>query len=238
MTLYGDKYAPVTSAIGFLRAPLHEVAEALHEWRLEIHGSAQCFELPGGLADNIDRLEPLTGGVRPRELLVATRNPEWTAVFDCGVQGGDQTTTVGYLARTVLRQGVVVASVPDAAGGEGHPRRHGALQFELFAPIMTDFLNYVRTISLVHDGSSWRFDANGTVQDFEDIEAYQRRRIVDRFTLEMLTDYSAALGLEPFAPGFYPGPSVLVASPISPPPGAQVLSIAEAQRWSGITPVE
>jgi hypothetical protein len=234
-TFRGDEYAPVTSSIGFLRAPLDDVAEALRSWRSRIHGAVECEGLPGGLVDNVNRLEPLTGGVRPRELVVATRNPDWTAVFDCGVQGGDQVTTVGYLARTIPCQGVVVVSIRDSAGGVGLPPRFGALQLEMFGPVATDFLNYVRTISLVHDGSHWRFDANGTVQDFEDPGAYRRRKIVERFTLQMLVDYSAALGLEPFAPDFYPGRSILVVNPASPPAGAKVLSIAETQRWSGIT---
>jgi len=236
MTFMGDRYAPVTSSIGFLRAPLPEAAEALRKWRLAIHDAAECLELPGGLVDNVKRLEPLTGGVSPRELLVATRSPEWTAVFDCAVQGGDQVTTVGYLARTIMCPGVVVVSIPDSAGGGGLPQRYGALQLEMFAPVMTDFLNYVRSISMVRDGSRWRFDANGTVQDFEDLSVYRRRKVIDRFTLQMLTDYAAALGLEPFDPGFYPGPSALIVTPTTPPPGAQVLSIAEAQRWAGIRP--
>jgi hypothetical protein len=234
--LCGDRYAPVTSSLGFLRAPLGEVSAALHQWRSKIHGSAELIHLGGGLRENVGRLEPLTGGVHPRELLVATRSSEWTAVLDCGVQGGDQVTTVGYLARTLLCQGVVVASIPDSEGGGGVPERLGARQFEMFGPVATDFINYVRTISLVRDGSRWRFDTAGTVQDFEDVGAYQRRKVVERFTPAMLTEYASALGLEPFQADFYPGPSALVVSPETPPPGALVLTIAEAQRWAGIEP--
>lgn len=153
-------------------------------------------------------------------------------MLDCGVQGGDQVTTVGYLARTLLCQGVVVASIPDSEGGGGVPERLGARQFEMFGPVATDFINYVRTISLVRDGSRWRFDTAGTVQDFEDVGAYQRRKVVERFTPAMLTEYASALGLEPFQADFYPGPSALVVSPETPPPGALVLTIAEAQRWA------
>lgn len=230
--LLDDAYAPVTSRIGFLRSPLADVAEALRGWRAEIHGSAAVEQVPEGLTA-LTRLEPLTGGVRPRELLVTCADPAWTAVFDCGVQGGDQTTTVGYLARTTMVQGVVVLSIPDRKAAPGVVERFGGRQLELFAPIPTDFLNYVRTISVVRD-AKWRFDANGTVQDFEDVEAYSRRRIADRFTPEMLVAYSAALGLRPFDADFYPGPSVLVTNPAVPPAGAKVLSIADTRRSVGL----
>lgn len=233
VTLLGDRFAPVTSCVGFVRAPLTEVAEELRQWRAEIHGDAWSTRFDGGLATNLERLEPLTGGVRPRELVVATR-ADWTAVFDCGVQGGDQVTTVAVLARRIVAQGLVVVSIPDRRGGDGVPERYGARQFELFGPFENGFLNYVRTISVVRDGGRWRFDANGTVQDFEDEAAYSHRRIVDRFTEEMLLDYASAVGVEPFDDGFYPGPTVLVSNPAVVPRGGWSLTIAEAQRQFGI----
>jgi hypothetical protein len=236
LTLAGDRWAPVTSRIGFLRAPLDDVAGHLQQWRAAIHGTADVLRLEVGLTDSIHRLEPLTGGVRPRELLVATRSKGWTAVFDCGVQGGDQVTTVGYLARTMLAEGVVVLSIPDRRATNTTPDRYGGRQFELFSPIATDFLNYTRTISVVRTGSRWRFDANGMVQDFEDVDAYRRRTIADRFTPQMLQRYAAALDLFPWDLDFYPGPVALVTNPATPPPNAWQLSITETQARRGIAP--
>ena len=235
-TVRGDLYAPVTSAMGFLRAPLEIVAEGLAVWRRNIHGSVQMVPLTGGLFANVAMLEPLTMGVRPRELVVATGNPEWVALFDCGIQGGDPHTTVSYLARTLKTQGVVVVSIPDVPESVRRPGRYGARQFEMFAPIATDFLNYVRTVSVIQDGSRWRFDANGIVQDFEDVEAYKRRTVVDRFSAKMLAEYAAALGLRPFDLAFFPGPSVLVRNPAIPASDALVVSLQDAQRRLGIVP--
>jgi hypothetical protein len=229
-----DSFAPVTSKMGFLRAPLDVVSEGLLAWRREVHGAAEATSLPGGFPENVSRLEPLTGGVRPRELVVATANPEWAAVFDCGVHGGDPITTVGYLAQRLMVQGVVVVSIPDVPAKAGRPQRFGTRQFELFAPIPTTFMNYVRTISVVRDGDRWRFDANGTVQDFEDVSAYRRRRIADRFTSDMLRSYASALGLMPCDGAFFGGPSVLISNPSTPPPGGLVLSLRETQLRAGI----
>lgn len=233
-TLRGDQLAPVTSRIGFLESPLDEVADNLRAWRQEIHGSASRKRLSSGLFDNIRELEPLVGGVRPRELVVATRSPRWTALVDCGVAGSDPTSTIGYLSRTMRVQGVTVTSIPDRPAYDGRTERFGARQLELFGPIPTAFLNYVRTISVVRDGARWRFDANGTTQHFEDVAAYSRRKVADRFTDEMLVAYSAALGLEPFADDFYPGPCELVTNPSVPPPGAFVLTIDGARGRFGI----
>ncbi len=235
LTLCGDRWAPVTSRIGFLRAPLEDVATALLDWRRSIHGTAERTDLANGLAANVDRLEPLTAGVRPRELLVATHAPDWTAVFDCGVQGGDQVTTVGYLARTIPTNGVCVVSIPDRRATADLPDRYGARQLEIFSPLATDFMNYTRTLSVVRDGARWRFDANGTVQDFEDTGAYRQRKITDRFTPRLLHDYAAALDLRPWDLDFYPGPCVLITNPAVPPLPDWVLTIAQTQRRTGVT---
>lgn len=236
LAVEGDSFAPVTSAMGFLRAPLRVVAQGLAEWRQSIHGSVQVERLDGSLFVNVPVLEPLTSGIRPRELVVATQNSEWTALFDNGLQGGDPVSTVGYLASALGVQGVVVVSIPDVPEGLGRRPRYGARQLEMFAPTATDFLNYVRTISLTRDGSRWRFDANGAVQSFEDTEAYKRRRVVDRFSATMLVEYCAALGLRPFDPDFFPGPCILVRNPATPSQDALALSLRDAQEWLGVTP--
>lgn len=231
--LHGDHYAPVTSAIGFLQAPLEVVSTALKAWRESIHGVATANFCTGGLVENIHRLEPLTGGVRPRELLVATEGGEWTAVFDCGAQGGDPASVVGHLSQSLQVQGVALVHIPDQPGWDAGAR-FGARQFELFGPLQTDFLNIVRSISVVRDGARWRFDAAGTVQDFEDAAACSSRRTVERLTPAMLARYAAALGIAAFDDAFYAGPCVLVESPVRTPPGGLSLSINEARARFGI----
>lgn len=235
-TLWDDAFAPVTSNIGFLQSPIKDVVDYLAAWRTAIHGSVQQELLAGGLRENLRRLEPLTLGVRPRELLVATTNPEWTAVFDCGAFGGDPVTTIGYLARTMPTRGVMVSSIPDRRAGEGTVDRFGARQLEIYGPVATEFLNYVRTLSLVRDGARWRFDAAGVPQEFEDLDAYDNRKLTERFTEQMLLGYTAALGLEPFNEHFYPGPSVLMTSPSMPRLGSPQFTIQDARKHYGIDP--
>jgi hypothetical protein len=235
-TLLSDRFAPITSAIGFLETGLDEASDALLTWRRRLYGDATATELHEPLTELLPRLEPLTLGVRPRELLVATASA-WTAYFDCGANGGDPVSAIGYLCRVIGCRGVVAVSIPDTAGTKHErPGRYGAVQFELYGPDMTEFLNYVRTVSAVNDGGRWRFDANGEVQDFEDLDAYRRRRKRERFTSDMLAGYLAALGLRPFDEDFYEPRAVLVDSNQPVPEGGLALSLADAQARQGIVP--
>jgi hypothetical protein len=167
--LLSDRYAPITSAIGFLELPLEEAGKGLLAWRKELFGwRTKASAVSGSLPEMLERLPPLTGGVRPRELLVGTFGDRWTAYFDCAFQGSDPSSTVGHLSQALQCQGVTVSSVPHTVGTSlATPGRYGGVQFELYGPLQTDFINYVRTISAAHDGERWRFDADGTVQAFE-----------------------------------------------------------------------
>jgi hypothetical protein len=79
----------------------------------------------------------------------------------------------------------------------------------LYGPNNTDWLNRIRSISVANDVSGWEFVAQGEVQPYEQTENYGKRRIVDRFTPEMLESYCAALGIELFNAGFYGEQSLL-----------------------------
>ncbi len=236
LTLMSDRFAPITSMIGFLRCPFDEAVDGLRAWRQHLHRRVSVSSLLDGLPTLLRALEPLTGRVRPRELLVATAG-DWVAYFDCGVRGADPVSAIGYLSRALGCQGLAVTSVPHTAGtGLEVPGRYGAVQFELFGPLATDFLNYVRTVSVAYDGSGWRFDAAGTVQDFEQVDRYAARRVRDRFTSQMLAEYCAALGVRALEENFYNHRGALVESAVSISSDAKVLSLEEAQKWLGIVP--
>ena len=47
------------------------------------------------------------------------------------------------------------------------------------------------------------FIADGTPSPFEDTSRYTARRVRDRFTQQILIDYTAELGLRPLEPGLY-----------------------------------
>jgi hypothetical protein len=223
-------------SVGFSRLGLGEAAEALARWRRSVVSGIVSVEDGGTFPDCLGLLELLVGGARPRELLLEVSGG-WTGYFDCLLRGTDAVSTIGYLAGAIGCQGLAITSVPHTAGrpGAGHGQ-FGAVQFEMFGPLRTEFMNYVRTVSAAYDGSRWMFSAAGTVQWFEETEAYKARRVRDRFTSQMLERYCRALDLEVFDPASYGPRSVLVRSEVPVPPGSRVMSLQQAQHWLQIVP--
>lgn len=234
--LLSDQFAPITSSIGFLRLTLDDAVEALADWRRRLTGAVEVEELQNGFPECLHALEPLIGGVRPRELLVGASDG-WTAYFDCSLRGTDAVSTIGYLSRKIGCDGLAITTVPHTVGLPGvRNGRMGSVQFQMFGPRETEFLNYVRTIELSYDGSRWAFGANGTEQPFEEIGAYKARRVRDRFTTEMLGRYCKALDLDVFDPDAYGPRAVLVRTPAEVPQDGYVMTLEQVQHWLEISP--
>jgi hypothetical protein len=131
-----------------------------------------------------------------RRLLVGTTG-RWTAIFDNSRGGGDAWPPTSHLSRDDVR-GVIATHIPREQSSLP------ATQFHLLGPEGEPPLRYVRTIDAgVFDSGRWQFETRGTVQPFEDVDAYEARRIRDRFNRPMLLEYLAALGIVADEPGFY-----------------------------------
>jgi hypothetical protein len=63
---------------------------------------------------------------------------------------------------------------------------------------------------MTFDGNRWRFDANGSVQPFENVDCYNNRDIINRFTPVKLAEYALALEIDAFNEGFYAGDACVV----------------------------
>lgn len=72
------------------------------------------------------------------------------------------------------------------------------------------------------------FSAEGEIQPFENVNNYRKPKVVDRFTVEMLEFYCAALGIEVFGADFYGGQCLLSHTKRTTPPGP-TMSISEAR---------
>lgn len=227
-TLFDDSWAPVTSVIGFVDAPIETVAAAVQTWRRDLFGPVQVTPLSQGLPESLAKLDPLMLEGVSKEVLLETES-RWTAWFDDSYSNGSLVPAVSFLASRLQVFGLVITSIPESHA-DGNTR-WGARQLELYGAERTHFLNYVRTISAINDGGRWRFDATGEVQPFEVSENYRRRRVAERFDEAMLVDYCAALGLRPFDPSFYTGSGVLLATRR---PELQRISLAEARKRLGI----
>jgi hypothetical protein len=232
-TLLSEQYAPITSSIGFLRLDLDKAVAALMGWRAALGRDPRKEERQEGFPQCLHALEPLVSASAPRELFVATNGP-WTAYFDCELNGTDPMPPMSFLAREVGCDGLAVTVTPHITVA-GVVRRYGSVQFELFGPHQTHFINFVRTVSVAND-DGWRFEVSGEPQPFEDQMAYTRKRVRDRFTSEMLADYCSALGIDVFNPAAYGPRAVLVRSLVKLPAEPLFVSLRDAQARLGIVP--
>lgn len=217
----GGPVFPTTSEIGLLEADEETVVDAFVKWRASLGQSPERKPIQGGFTAGLQALLPLTD--RDRRRWTFFRVGSWTAFFDNGARGTDAGPVTSFLARRLRCRGLRAASSPDG------PDTYAATILELYGAHETEFLNYERTISVVNDGGRWRFDQSGNPLPFEDVEAYGKRRIKDRFTHSMLAQYLAAVvGVPPFDPSVYEEP-VLVARGDAAPPGMRELDLEEAR---------
>jgi len=177
----------------------------------------------------------LTSVERRRTLFVPTAS-EWTAVFDNGWQGSD--AAVLSVAASELRcQAIRVVAIEVSGGDRRVPskgQRSGARIFELYGPDQTEFLNYVRTISVVKDGSRWRFDQSGTALSAEDPSWYAPRTVADRFRVEHLALLLRRLGADAFDENFYRGDAAVVERHGPTVPGCHEYELDEARGLLGL----
>jgi hypothetical protein len=201
MNLLGGRYAPITDAIGFLEADFTRVVEADTRWRDTLTGF-RSRPINGPLPSLLESLLPLTGPLL-RHVWVQTTG-HWTAYFDNFVNGSDPFGPVSYLAQQLGCRGVQIGC------REGTTRRGAGFSFSIYGPGQTDWLNVIRGVSAVQETERWEWRATGAVQPFEDTAAYQRRRVRDRLTPEMIARYCEALGIRPFDDSFYGTTGLLV----------------------------
>jgi hypothetical protein len=202
--LLDDRWAPVTSEMGFLEASAEHAAHAFAAWQgglLESDGVTVAVRpVAGSLEQVLSSLLPLTDSETQRYLFIPTRS-SWTAYVDNAHRGTYVSGVMRYMARTIGCRGLRVVAVPHTyRKGKG---RYGAVMLDVYGPHQTAWLNYVRALGASNDGGRWVFDEFGEPFPFEQREKYQERRVKDRFTFEMLKEYLHHLGLSPFEEGFF-----------------------------------
>jgi hypothetical protein len=237
--LFDNELAPITSEYGFVEGTAADIADWFATWDSSIHSKRGVTHVrrrvTGTLRDMLLRLEPLTSVERRRFLFVPTAGP-WTAYFDNGWQGSGA-AGLSFVAAEMHARALRVVAILDTMGtGRAEPSkkgRYGASILELYGPEKTEFLNYIRTISLANDGGQWRFDVAGEVQPFEETDAYKARSLKDRFGLDRLRRYLEALGVRAFDASFFKNEGILVEREGPLLPNVRQYSLSEARSAFG-----
>jgi hypothetical protein len=206
--LLEDRWAPVTSTMGFLELGAEQAAQAFATWQRGLPTSrgftVEVLPISGTLEQVLSRLLPLSGGETQRRLFIPTRSA-WTAYVENGWTGTDAASPMRVMAQRLSIRCLRVVAVPHTLRGD--QGRYGAVMLDVFGPKQPGKLNnYVRAVEAANDGGRWVFEQEGEPFPFEQVEKYQARRVRDRFTFEMLKDYLRHLGLAPFEEDFYMPP--------------------------------
>jgi hypothetical protein len=202
--LLDDRWAPVTSEMGFLETSAEHAAHAFATWQGGLMAprgiTVEVRPVSGTLEQALSTLLPLTTPEPRRDLFIPTRS-SWAGYVENARGGTDAASVMAYMARTLGCRGLRVVAVPNTyRKGKG---RYGAVMLELYGPHRTAWINTVRAVSASNDGGHWVFDQFGEPFPFEKPEQYQARRVRDRFTFDMLKEYLRHLGLSPFEEEFY-----------------------------------
>jgi len=198
--VFGGGIWPLGQKVGFVELELAEAVEAYRAWTRGWRPPRPSFSQveDARLVDQLPRLLPLEMPYT-RRLLVA-HGQRWTAIFDNSRGGGDPYPAVAELTRIAGTRGVLAGHTPH------EQYQYPATQLHLFGAEG----DYVRTIDCgVFDSGRWSFEARGTEQPFEELEAYSSQRVRDRFTRPMLLRYLSALGIDADTMSAY-GPALLI----------------------------
>lgn len=186
--------SPLSTSVGFLEAPAVDVASAWVSWwgrQEDGRATVDRHDLNGGLASALANLDPLTAP-SSKVLVVPTVEDRWTAWFHNTVGGTDPLSGAGYLSGVL---GTRAVAIDDNDGW--------VQQFSLF-----DQGDSVRTVSASAQTGrrGWQFTEGGPRLPWENPEAFDRRRVRDRFGPAELEAICAGLGIQLrdddwFAPG-------------------------------------
>jgi hypothetical protein len=203
--LLEDRWAPVTSEMGFLELGAEQAAQAFATWQRGLVTSPgstiEVLPVAGPLEQSLSSLLPLSGGETQRRLFIPTRSA-WTAYVSNQWTGTDAASPMRSMARRLSIRCLRVVAVPHTLRGD--QGRYGSVMLGVFGPERPGKIsNTVRALAAANDGGPWVFEQSGEPFPFEQVEQYQARRVRDRFTFEMLKDYLRHLGLAPFEEDFY-----------------------------------
>lgn len=215
----GGPCPPTTWEFGLIDCDSGSAAREFAAWLTDLDQQPSLRQVRGGFYDGMKALLPLTSVDLRRFLFFSTGTP-WTVYFANGA-GGSDASTLSHLAYRLGRRTVRIVDSPESDVS------FGAAVLEVYGPKDTDFLNYIRSIAAMNDGGRWVFNVIGEPLPFEDISAYKRRRVRDRFTPGMLRAYVSALQADPFDLASYHD-AILVERHDQESPGVKKFSFEEA----------
>jgi hypothetical protein len=238
--LLNNQFAPITSSIGLIKAPLNQTKDTFLQWGKEIlpqYGQPERESfLECDLSEAMKRLLPLVKGGINRRLLLAL-GEDWTAYFDNSWMGSDPAGFVAVMSKRLLTIGLNLTVRRNTLHSTyGNSRgTYGSTMFEVFESSQSSR----RSIVCANDGGRWVFEQFGEPYAFEDTSAYQNRKLSDRFRPEQLERYVNEFGINPFSDESYTNEhnqalGYIVERIGELPPNLTNMELAEARKYFGM----
>ncbi len=211
--LFDGNLEKTTSTIGLIAADLETTVQIYLSWQNEIFAKSgrYCWReerVSSPPRETLESLLPLTAPLDTRVAFVSTSS-KWTAFFDNGILGTDAASPMPVMAERLKCETMRVTSVehtykkkPNATG----TGRYGIVALEVYVGNCPAR----RSVYAANDGGRWVFGERGDPYQFENLEAYTRKRKRDRFTREMLVDYIAHFDAYPFDENWYQNDAFLL----------------------------
>jgi hypothetical protein len=254
--LLDDRFAPITSELGFVERPAREVVDAYVSWQQDIEGKPfEPPEMEGVIVGPVSYGPDVPPAPPPL--------PRGEPVFDVNELQGrleDALAALLPLNNSPRRYAFVATDSVWTAyfdngrrGTDAFPpmsflarelgcralrvvARSDAALLEVYGPRDTEWLNVERAVGAVLDGDRWTFVDQGARLPFEDASGYAARRIRDRFTLDTLGEYADRLGVRPLDDDFFVQPAFVLSRRRAPYRDERDYSLEEARAAESIPP--
>ena len=217
--LFDGKYEPYTYHLGYIKTNYQNAAKYYKTWSdrfIKPYRDLRAVHLDVSKGDIFESLLPLTQVAS--KIIFAQCLNGWTMVSTNAITTLDYTTIMHNMANIYGLDCVVLDYVRNIyppknyKEGDDHYESYGKIVFNYYDGEKYKSNNFLgrRAINLSRQGAQkWSFHSSGETLDFEDLNVFKKRKIVDRFSPELLVKYARHVGIDPYNPEFYTGPVIL-----------------------------
>lgn len=172
---------------GLVKGSCEAVSQAFLDWQMTFlpDYSMRLTATPvgGSIGEALSELLPRTAPIAVKYLFWPL-NEKWTLYFDNGRLGTD-TSPPSVLAARLQTDGIRISLAEHLVDRTSKKvLQYGAIVFEYF-----EKANVRRSIFATNDGGRWVFGQEGPPFPFEHEDAYESRRVRDRFPRHLLLQY-------------------------------------------------
>lgn len=185
-SLPNSRFGRTTETVGFFETDVHTFAR----WQTRGlgHGWEDIDIGQGSVEALIDKTVGVERTPRCDKYLILAAG-RWSMLFTDGPLGTDTGVLPARAASDLRVRGVRATAVDSDSDS------FAAAIVDLFDPDADDASGCLRSVHATHDGYSWTFGQYGEPLEFEDVDAYQRRAVRQRFTAAMVREFLAHLGI-------------------------------------------